>query len=44
MIENQKNQQKFVGNLLWGAFDIVTLGVFEKKPPKNETETEFSKL
>jgi hypothetical protein len=27
--------QKFVGTMLWNAFDLVTFGVFEK-PPKRK--------
>ena len=33
-------QQKFIGNLLWDVFDLITFGVFEKKESKEKKEQE----
>ena len=30
----QAVQEKFIGDILWSAFDLVTFGVFEKKGAK----------
>lgn len=35
----EQGQQKFLGNLLWDAFNLVTFGAFEKKKAKRPAET-----
>ena len=38
-----KSDQKFIGDLLWGTFDLVTLGIYEKRY-KNQTKKEYENL
>ncbi len=38
-----KSDQKFIGDLLWGTFDLVTLGIYEKRN-KNQTKKEYENL
>lgn len=33
-------QQKFIGNLLWDAFDLITFGAFEKRGAQKKKEQE----
>ena len=37
--ENQELQTEFIGNIMWGLFDLVTFGAFEKKPKKKTEKT-----
>ena len=33
-------QQKFIGNLLWDAFDLITFGAFERRGTQKKKEQE----
>lgn len=34
-IMSQQSDEKFLGTLLWDVFDLLSFGVFEKKPSNN---------
>lgn len=34
----EQGQQKFLGNLVWDAFNLITFGAFEKKKTKKPAE------
>ena len=36
----QQGQQKFIGNLLWDAFNLITFGAFERKPTSKKPPPE----
>jgi len=40
---NQQTDEKFIGTLLWDVFDLLSFGVFEKKPSNNTKDRKNNK-